>query len=322
MRVISVIDTSICDYNLGNQIIMEAVYHVLNDLFPQDFFVKLQYLEKYGKISKRYMKISDLIFFGGTNSLSSEMNKYSQMGFSLLDLIYAKNKLVLLSVGWWQYQPPPNLYTRILLKNLLHKDYFHIVRDSYTAEMLRKVGILNVYNGSCVTTWNLTPEHCAQIPHVKSENVVMTLTDYNKSPSDDFRLLEILVKHYKKVYIWIQGLGDMNYFKELIKDLREEEKNRIIVIPPKLYAYDEILANVELDYIGTRLHGGIRALQFKKRTLIIGIDNRAIEMHKDINLNVVKRGDTQSVINFIEGKYITELNIPFDVINKWKAQFK
>ena len=60
-----------------------------------------------------------------------------------------------------------------------------------------------------------------------------------------------------------------------------------------------------IDYVGTRLHAGIRALQHKKRTIIIGIDNRAIEKAKDFNLTVIDRKNIKnngssilSVVNY------------------------
>ena len=54
------------------------------------------------------------------------------------------------------------------------------------------------------------------------------------------------------------------------------------------------MANTEFDYVGTRLHAGILALNYRKRTLIIAVDNRAAEMKTDINLPVIARGDLES----------------------------
>ena len=81
MKVISILDTTISDYNLGNQIIMEAVNDILDELFWDDFMFRLQYAERFGRQSLRHMRHSDYIFWGGTNALTSHMNKYKQMGF-------------------------------------------------------------------------------------------------------------------------------------------------------------------------------------------------------------------------------------------------
>jgi len=318
MRTIAVIDTTICDDNLGNQIIMEAIYEVIDELFEEDFIYKLQYAEKFGWKSLSIIRKSDYTFFGGTNALSSQMNKYKQMGFSLKDLLFISNKIILFGVGWWQYQPPPNMYTRFFLKKLLSKDVIHSVRDSYTKTMLEKIGINNIINTSCPSTWKLTKEHCKDIPSKKSKDVITTVVDYNKQPYFDEKIINILLKYYDTVYIWIQGVGDLEY----IKKLNLTDISRIKFIPPRLKKYDEFLQNNEVDYIGLRLHAGIRALQHKKRTLIIAIDNRAKEIAKDINLNICERHEFNKIISFIENDYKTNIVIPIEEINKWKAQFK
>jgi len=321
MRIISILDTTICDYNLGNQIIMESVYKILDELFPDAFIFKLQYGEKFGKLSLNYIRKSDFTFFGGTNSLSSQMNKYSQMGFRFSDLIFVKNKLILLGVGWWQYQKKTNLYTRIFLKNLLREDIFHSVRDSYSKKMLNSIGINNVINTSCPTTWCLTPEHCQKIPTKKSENVIITITDYNFQYESEKKLIETIFPYYKKVFFWLQGVGDLKLINSL-EDIIKKHKDKFYIIPPKLKEYDNILKNEDIDYIGTRLHAGIRALQFGKRTLIVEIDNRAKEISKDINLPTINRGNIDSLMKFITDGFKIDIKIPEININKWKSQFK
>ena len=57
-----------------------------------------------------------------------------------------------------------------------------------------------------------------------------------------------------------------------------------------MQGYDSFLENTKnIDYVGTRLHGGMRALQHEKRTIILGIDNRAIELNKDYNIPVIEQ---------------------------------
>ena len=48
---------------------------------------------------------------------------------------------------------------------------------------------------------------------------------------------------------------------------------------------------------------GVRALQKNKRTLILAVDNRAIEIRKDVNLNVFQRDRVEEIQNFIENLY-------------------
>lgn len=317
MKQIAVLDTTISDYNLGNQIIMEAVNEIIYELFTNYFVYKIQYAEDFGKQSLRYIRQADYSFFGGTNSLSSQMNRYKQMGFTLADIRYVNN-LILLGLGWWQYQDKPNFYTKALLRGLLSSKHIHSVRDSYTQKQLASININNVVNTSCPTTWKLTKSHCENIPTKKAASVVTTLTDYSKDYIRDKQLIQLLLDSYENVYFWIQGIGDKKYVEELVVSI----DSKIKFVHPNLKDYDFLLDNEDLDYIGTRLHAGIRALQRAKRTLIISIDNRAKEISKDINLVVVDRkNEFDKIIFFINSDIIMNINIPTSNINKWKNQF-
>lgn len=312
---ISVYDTTICDDNLGNQIIMDAINPVIEKVFRNAFIIKLQYLEKFGQASHRHIGESKYTFFGGTNALSSQMNRYSQMGFTLADAMRVNN-VVLVGVGWWQYQKEPNLYTRYLLRRILHRDVIHSVRDEYTKHYLQSIGIENVVNTSCPTVWGLNLAHCASIPDHKNRKAVCTLTDYNQNPVSDAAFLRLIIEKYEHCYLWLQGAGDREYFDSL-----GLPAGAIKLIPPKLRAYDQLLIGEEIDYIGTRLHAGIRALQRGRRALILGIDNRALEIGKHIGLNVCDRKDIDAIFHFCQGGEATRLSIPEEEIQHWQQQF-
>ena len=131
MKTVSVIDTSINNYNLGNMIIMDSINNIFDEIFSNDFIFKIQASESQGSNAVRNLLKSDLVFFGGTNALTSNINKEKYIGFSLNNLI-CFNSLILLGVGWWQYQNKPNSYSRFFLKRLLDDSQLHSVRDSYT----------------------------------------------------------------------------------------------------------------------------------------------------------------------------------------------
>jgi hypothetical protein len=183
--------------------------------------------------------------------------------------------------------------------------------------MLANIGIKNAINTSCPTTWKLSPDHCAKVPTTKSDDVVTTITDYYASPTDDPAMLNLLLDSYKRVFIWLQGLNDY----PLLKRYDVLQNDKVVVIPPNLRHYENILDSENLDYIGTRLHGGIKALQRFKRTLILAVDNRALEIARDIKLNAVLRSDITAIKRFIFDEYKTELNIPLKAIHEWKSQF-
>ena len=223
--------------------------------------------------------------------------------------------VILLGVGWWQYQQNPNLYTKLLLKRVLHKTKYHSVRDNYTREKLISAGFENVLNTSCPTAWSLTDEVIDQIPQIKACDVITTVTSYNKNWSNDRDIIELLLRNYQNVFFWSQGKGDKEYVKRL--------SSKINIIPSTLTAYDQFLENHDdLDYIGTRLHGGLRALQKRKRSLILSIDNRAAEIAKDTNLPSIHRSNISAVENWIYSNERIDLQLPYDFINKWIAQFE
>lgn len=317
IKNIAVLDTSIASQNIGDEIIMDAVNTELHDLFKESMFLKIPTHEVIGLSSLSLIRHSVFGILGGSNILSSSMNKYKQWKISLLQSFFVKNKIITLGVGWRNYQDKPNFVTKQLLANLLSKDFIHSVRDSYTEEKLKKEGFSNVINTSCPTMWRLTPEHCIQISQKKSDTVVFTLTDYSKNIVLDEFLVNVLLNNYKQVYYWVQSRKDLVYLNELSID-----KQRISIIPPTLRDYTQFLESTECDYVGTRLHGGVRALQKKKRTIIIGVDNRAIEKKKDFNLKVIERKDQKELLeNTILSNFSTEIKVPLENIAKWKEQF-
>ena len=91
---------------------------------------------------------------------------------------------------------------------------------------------------------------------------------------------------------------------------------------PHLNDYDSFLDSHDVDFIGTRLHGGIRALQKMKRTIIIGIDNRAIELNKDFNIPDLNQNEINNLGDYIESDIETDINIPKDNIAIFLSQFK
>ena len=73
--------------------------------------------------------------------------------------------------------------------------------------------------------------------------------------------------------------------------------------------------------MGTRLHGGIRALQKQVRCVILGVDNRAKEKEKDFRIKVIDRNEVEKLSELINSSFKTEIEIPIDEINRWKSQF-
>ena len=99
--------------------------------------------------------------------------------------------------------------------------------------------------------------------------------------------------------------------------------NNVEVVSGGLDAYTALLQAGDLDYVGTRLHGGIHALNYKIRSLIIAVDHRAVEIGKDFSVPYIERSEiTERLLSEIHANRETKIRIPLDNIQAWKAQFK
>ena len=313
LKYIALFDTSIATDNLGDQIIMQAVEKEIREIYPKDFFVHIGTHDQIGPTGREFARKAALGIVGGTNLLCANWLYKRQWKVGLADFWRMGNP-VLMGVGWHFYQRKTDFATRWMLRHLLSKRYINSVRDNYTEQRVREMGITNVINTGCPTMWNLTPEHCAAIPSGKAENAIITVTAYRHNPELDRQWIELVLSKYKRVYFWPQMFDDMKYAQDIAG-------NRLTILDASLAAYDDVLANKNVDFIGTRLHGGVRALQHKRRSLIIEVDNRATEISRDTGLPTVKRDDLAAINQWIEKPSRTVITMPWDHIARWKAQF-
>lgn len=317
-----IFNTWIGSLNIGDKIIMESSKKVLNKIFHNNFYIELSTHLRLSIFDFKLINNTKYSFVCGTNLLKpmSIFNKRNNWGIGIMFILYLIHKkidnIILLGAGWSGYRYKKfSFIQKLMMKRLLSKKYTHSVRDEFTKQKLNEIGIYNVLNTGCVTTWELDKEHCSEIPKIKSKNVLFTITDYDRDYKKDKEMFEILEKFYENIYFWPQGVEDIDYVNDLLK-----EKENYKIIPPNFESYIEFLKNNDCDYIGTRLHGGIKALQLQKRTFIIGIDNRALEM-KEIGLPVINREQIELLEEVIKEEYKMQLNIPIENIEKWKDQF-
>ena len=322
MKRIICFDTSIATSNMGDYIIAESCDRELKKLLSGNFVMRFpthtpvshfyQDFRKFG--GGRYRDYADYKFVYGTNLLNCNMfTPTPTWNVNIFNLRMVKG-VICLGVGMGSDSIKPNGYTKLLLKNILNPNAIHSARDEKTAEFLKSMG-LRALNTGCTTTWELTNEFCSTIPKTKGKNVVFTLTDYKRDYSADRSMIEILRRNYEKLYFWVQGVEDYNYLEQL-----GENKN-VIIVGSSLAEYENILKQQDIDYVGTRLHAGIKAIQLKRRSIIIEVDNRATDMKNSINLNTVKREKIISLEEMINSKFATQLEINTDSILAWKAQF-
>ena len=323
MRKILLLDTSIGTSNLGDYIIMECVRKELAPVLEDNFVYEMPtHLPAFNSVAvwrnsstvQNYADC-DLKFAGGSNLLVKDLKThYPQWNIHPFNSRPLRG-VITVGVGAGAGEAT-NRYSTKLYQKILNHDYFHSVRDERSKEYVESLG-LKAINTGCVTMWMLTPEFCRGIPRRKASRAVFTLTGRNSKVDPlDQCLVDILRRNYGTLYFWIQGDLDDRYFHRL------NNTEGIHIIPPKLEAYDRLLQEDDLDYIGTRLHGGVYAMRHGKRALIVAIDERAREIDRAVHLNSLEKKEIPDRLEaMIQSDFATEIQMPLDEIQRWKAQF-
>lgn len=304
-------DTSLYTQNTGDYIIMENCMLQLSSLLDTSEAV---HVPTHRIPSSDKECIGKYKIICGTNILSCKMRSYGL--WKLPRNLDNYNKIILMGVGFDSEKIKSDLYSRLLLRYMLSSKGVHSVRDSFSEKALRSMGIKNVLYTGCPTMWTLTPKHCAAIPTKKASCVVCTITDYDRDEQNDKLMIGILIDNYDKVYLWPQGQNDLEYIRELGYDKKVE------LLATSLSAYDSLLEENDLDYVGTRLHAGVRALCKGHRSLIVSIDNRAKCIGEDTGLSIVRRDDIPTMLkDRLYENFKTDIKMPWDNISRWKEQF-
>lgn len=323
MKNIVLFDTSVGSLNQGDNIIMKAIKENIKDILENNFVVTMpthtpcfyKFQEKNENKRFAHIKNCDYKFVCGTNIINYDMKgKWPNWN------IYIKNCMeycgsVLIGAG--SSGIPENYevssYTKKILNKILSRDYVHSTRDEKTKKVLENMGFKAINTG-CPTMWNLTKKFCEEINKTKLDSVIFTFTDYLPDTVYDQLLIDKLKENYDNVMFWPQGSKDYQYF------MSKRNINGIKVISPDIYSFSDAL-NAGADYIGTRLHAGIFAMQHKMRAFILGVDNRSIDISKNFGINVIMRSELDNIGSIINRDYTTLVDIYEERIAEWKRQF-
>lgn len=320
-----IFDTAICTSNLGDEIILDAICRNMKEVFDNNFMLRLsthssnfsfmQMMRNNKKIN--YCSNAEYKFVCGTNLISQKrVGKINtQWQIHPYEIPIFRNS-ILVGAGTTDGSEKVDFYAKYLYKKVLSDKYMHSVRDELTKRVIESLGFKAINTG-CPTLWELTPEHCREIKKSKSENCIITVSGYadQKDASADQVFVDIVKKNYNKVYAWIQTTEDEKYLYSL-KGTENIEKIY------SLSKYREILRNGNVDYIGTRLHGGVFAMQNKVRSVVISIDHRAEGFHEKNNIPIIRRKNVESNLErIIHSDFETKIINDYDAINKFKSQF-
>jgi len=311
-------DTSLGTDNLGDYIIMHYCGRILDEMFPEHKTINIGTHLLPTDEQELTVNQTKYKFVCGTNLLTSNIEHHWR--WILPDGVRRKinyRNVILLGVGWGEYQDACSDYSRMIYRAMLNPCVLHSVRDQYTLNKLLQAGFKNIINTGCPTTWALTPEFCLSIPTQKANEVVTTITDYRRDPKKDSEMLAILSRNYDHIYLWLQGRHDEEYLQTL------DVPSNLTTIPASLEAYEEVLRKGGVDYVGTRLHAGIHALNYKIRSIILAVDNRATEMGRDVNLPVIRRDAIgKELEKKIQSNFATQIRINQENIDRFQAQFR
>lgn len=323
MKKTLLLDTSIGTSNIGDHIIMECVEKELSPILTSSFVFRLpthvpsfhNYAIWRNSLAVQNYATCDYKFIGGSNILAKDMRThYPQWNVNTFNCKPLEGS-VCIGVGAGAGEHV-DAYTTHLYRKILSHSYYHSVRDERSKHYVEDILGLKAINTGCVTMWALTPEFCAQIPTQKADNVVFTLTAKSHADQRDQILIDTLKREYGQVSFWIQGDKDEAYFNMF------SNTDGIEIIPPHKAAYEAVLLRSNIEYVGTRLHGGIYALRHQKRAIIISIDERAQSISADTGLITIEKDAIDELPSLIGSDFETKLNIPFDEIKRWKAQFE
>lgn len=325
MKKVVLFDTSVGTMNQGDNIIMDSVLKQTKEIregnyvihFPTHTPCFTAYQQSKHNSRYSFVRNADLKLICGTNIIAKRnLLPWPFWNVNLFNCgCYAGAVGMGVGSGGFGEETKIKGCTRALYKKILSKEYVHSTRDEKTKALLESIG-LKAINTGCPTMWGLTPEHCSEIPTKKANSVVFTLTDGLNAPDADQGLIDLLVEKYDKVYYWPQGLTDIGYFGKM------NNTDKITVISPDIISYSNLMkSEPDLDYVGTRLHAGIFAMQHKKRAIILVVDNRASDIAQTYHINVMDRTDMNALGSAIDSEFATEVKINLSNILEWKSQF-
>lgn len=307
--VLGWMDPSINSRNTGDEIIADSVELELKRLCPNAVVLRIPTQTWLSRKERKLLEVCQHFLVGGTNILNGNIPQYMQWKLDPHLLRAIAGRTSLLGVGWWQYNNEPSKLSSAIWRSVLGNGV-HSIRDQYTVEVLSRIGIASHYT-ACVTMWQLPDK--IEFTQDAPSKVLTTVTDYHRDPVRDSMLLKGLRERYDDVVAWPQSKRDEDYLRSLDRGIG--------ILEPGLQSFNEALESGSYDFVGTRLHAGIRALQLGVKATIVAVDNRAPEISKTTGLPVITRQLTPADWRAVEDRSPLSLNIPRKYIDAWRYEF-
>ena len=310
-RHVHLIDTAVASDNLGDEIILRQCRAELAEVLADAYVTTSAGHDGLGPNGRDHVARAGVVLMLGTNALSARFRLGGRFMWriGLRDLAALKGKVVLMGVGANRDFTTVDWRQRRLLRHILSDRHDHSVRDGTALRLLQAIGRRGV-NTSCPTLWSVDG---AGIPTARAPQVVLTLTAHRPDPSDA-GLIDTCLRLYDQVWFWPQQPRDEGYLDRL------PGATRVRRLAPNLAAYDAHLAATDTDVVGTRLHGTIRGLHHRRRSLAVVIDNRARDIGAETGLPVIARADMGALHDRLSAPFDTPLSLPRDRITHFLSQ--
>lgn len=327
MTKIVILNTALETDNQGDHIIMDACQQWLPK--HSEFAVHMASHQPRTDKELEQLKEAELVILCGTNALTANMKRsHWKLSDEELDGSYYDDKLVLYGVGWSEWTENITEQTKQFLNRSISTKCASSVRDKKTASIIEASIGRHVTYTACPTLWfagYTNRDYLRSTGHV-----TFTLTDY-RPHANDAVFLKWLLDNYDTLAFWEQGANDFKYLCEILErievdyclDTKTIANERITCIASGLASYDRLVGAG--DYIGSRLHGGIRAMQKSNYPVkIIAVDNRATEIGHSAGMPVIQQNAEDFIAQLENPATIAnlakhlEFKLPIDDIEHFK----
>jgi hypothetical protein len=256
--------------NSGDLVIKGAIIKVLEKLDIDFAWVPYSHPIKSGEV----------LILGGANILGNPRATTASIWRpKLSSLLNSKVRINAVSVGcgWWGYEDMVNRWNSRIMKRYYSSQFPHSVRDGFTAQKFKEIGLLNVMNTGCPSMYQHTSFE-TNLP----DTAVITVTYYRPNIFRDKIWIEKTLSRFNRIYLFAQGLEDIKYFEKVCA-LISGKQQKIEVIDRDIENLQMVINQTEAIHIGTRLHGNMFFLQNSLPSICLDVDNRTSEIKKSFN---------------------------------------
>jgi hypothetical protein len=273
--------------NLGDYVIEKGIKSVFES-WNVPFFAELSTHRTWTAEEAKIAKEADYFILGGSNLLTTSLFplSHTQWKIGLSEFLILRDKTILFGPGWRKDEGDLTYFTSRLYALLMAKDSPQLVRDGVSRQRLLKTG-REIVNSSCPTLFRIQDVE-ENLNCIGNTTVVVALSGNIKNVDQDKKILKIACLNYKKVKLFPQGIydpvypeySDETYFRELGLDYE--------ILEASLEDFSRELMTGS-HYFGTRLHGGIFAMQHGNPSTIIDVDTRAQNIFTGSGYDVLQR---------------------------------